>query len=97
MLHWRQQGVAVSTIEICSLNPLEKEVSISSIIQNIDPPASNYSISWETRPKEAMFLKSTLPISHTLRKADVPFALLRACSRTSKQLIGYQRPNDTQY
>lgn len=35
MLHWRQQGAAVSTIEICSLNPLKKEVNISPILKTL--------------------------------------------------------------
>lgn len=33
MLHWRQQGAAVSTIEICSLDTLKKEVNISPILK----------------------------------------------------------------
>jgi len=30
VLHWGQQGAAVSTIEICSLNTLKKEASTSA-------------------------------------------------------------------
>lgn len=42
MLHWGQQGVAVGTIEICSLNPLKKEIKHQLHNQNSDPLASSY-------------------------------------------------------
>lgn len=35
MLHWGQQGAAVSTIEICSLDTLKKEVNISATLKTL--------------------------------------------------------------